>query len=165
MVQDQTKLDWPADLPPLEYFISSYNEDPANMELISLDEYLLWVKRIYLGWELYRRGWLELSSNLSETIADETNRDIAKEKLAYMGKMISPEWAKHRKLSTIKTRHLLIWGKALDQSPEHNEQLEIIDKVLADANLLIMRQLTPKDILNDRYYPQETLDSHDDPFK
>ena len=165
MVQNQTKLDWPEGLPPLEYYIAAYNEDPTNTELISLDEYLLWVKRLYLGWELYRTGWLELSNNLSETIVDETNRELAKEKLAFMGKTISPEWAKHRRLSTIKTRHLLIWGKALDQSPENNEQLEIIDRVLADANLLIQRQLTPKDILTDRYYPQEAFNEREDPFQ
>jgi hypothetical protein len=165
MVQHQTKLDWPADLPPITHYISSYNEDPSNTQLISLDEYLLWIKRIYLGWELYRRGWIELSNNLAETIVDNTDRDLAEAKLAFMGKLVSTEWAKHRRLSTIKTRHLLIWGNALDQSPEKNEQLEIIDKVLADANLLIQRQLTPKDILIDRYYPQAVFHDREDPFK
>lgn len=164
-LRDQTKLEWPEGIPSIDYYIAAYDEDPSNKELISLDAYLLWIKRIYLGWELYGRGWLELSGNLAETIADKTDRDLAEAKLAFMGKIVSSEWAKHRRLSTIKTRHLLIWGNALDQSPENNEQLEIIDKVLADANSLIMRQLTPKDILTDRYYPQEALDDPDDPFK
>jgi hypothetical protein len=118
-----------------------------------------------LGWELYHRGWLELSSDLAETITDQNSRDAAKIKLKLIGKIVSPEWAKHRKLSTIKTRHLIIWGNALYQSPANNEQLAIIDKVLADVKLLTTQQLTPKQILADRYYPQEALVGIDDPFK
>ena len=164
-LRDQTQLVWPEDLPPIAYFLSAYEQDPINKQYVSLSEYLLWVKRLYLGWELYRSGWLELSNNLAETIIDLTNKDIAKEKLALIGRIVSAEWAKHRKLSTIKTRHLIIWGNALYQSPVNDEQLEIIDKVLADAKLLIDRQLTPKQILADRYYPQAALLYIEDPFQ
>jgi hypothetical protein len=164
-LRDQTQLVWPEDLPPIAYFLSAYEQDPINKQYVSLSEYLLWVKRLYLGWELYRSGWLELSNNLAETIVNLTNKDIAKEKLALIGKIVSPEWAKHRKLSTIKTRHLIIWGNALYQSPANDEQLDVIDKVLADAILLIDRQLTPKQILADRYYPQAALVDIEDPFQ
>jgi len=163
--RDQTQLAWPENIPPVEYYISAYDADLANKEYVSLSEYLLWVKRLYLGWELYRRGWLELSDNLAETIDDSTDKDIAKAKLALIGKIVSPEWAKYRKLSTIKTRHLIIWGNALYRSPANNQQLEIIDKVLLDAKLLTDRLLVPQQILADRYYPQAALADADDPFK
>jgi hypothetical protein len=164
-LRDQTQLDWPEGLPAITYYISSYEQDPINKQYVSLSEYLLWVKRLYLGWQLYRSGWLELSNDLAETIVDSPNKDIAKEKLALIGRVVSPEWAKHRKLSTIKTRHLIIWGNALYQSPANDEQLEVIDKVLADAKLLIGRQLSPKQILADRYYPQAALLYTEDPFQ
>jgi hypothetical protein len=164
-LQHQTQADWPEELPPREFFIDSYEQDPIHKPYLSLDRYLLWIKRLYLGWELYRRGWIELSNNLAETIEDEADKNIAKEKLELIGKTVSPEWAKHRKFSTIKTQHLIIWGNALYQSSANNEQLDIIDKVLSDANLLINRQLIPSQILAERYYPQENLVGIDDPFK
>lgn len=165
MLRDQTKLEWPAGLPPIDHYLNYYNQDSANKELISQDEYLLWVKRLYLGWELYRNGWLKLSSNLVETLEDQDEKNIAREKLAFMGKIVSSEWAKHRRLSIVKTRNLIIWGKALDQSPENGEQLEIIDKILDDVSLLLTRELLPSNILSDRYYPQESLGGADDPFR
>jgi hypothetical protein len=164
-LQNQTKADWPEELPPIEYYIDFYQQDPMNKTYISLDQYLLWIKRLYLGWELYRRGWLELSNNLAETIEDEAHRDIAKAKLELIGKTVSPEWAKHRKFSKIKTRHLIIWGNALYQSSANNEQLVIIDKVLSDAKLLIDRQLIASQIVVNRYYIEENLVGIDYPFK
>ena len=156
--------DWPRDLPPLDYYIDYYNQDPANQQAISLNEYLLWVRHLYLGWELYSNGWLALSGELANTIEDKRQREIAKQKLIVMGRIVSPEWAKHKKFSTIKTRHLIIWGNALNESPAHNEQLKIIDQVLADANLLIKGQLSAKDIRAERYYPQEPFDEVDYPL-
>lgn len=164
-LRDQTQLDWPESLPAIDYYISAYDQDPTNKKYVSLNEYLLWVKRLYLGWELYRSGWLELSNNLAETIADPNLKNIAKVKLALIGRTVSPEWAKHRKLSTIKTRHLIIWGNALYQSSTNDQQLEIIDKVLTDVKLLINRQLKAKQILVDRYYPQAVWVDLEDPFK
>ncbi len=164
-LRDQTQLDWPESLPSIEYYISSYEQDPINKKYVSLSEYLLWVQRLYLGWELYRSGWLELSNNLAETIVDPSQKIIAKEKLALIGRTVSPEWAKHRKLSTIQTRHLIIWGNALHQSPTNDRQLEIIDKVLTDVKLLISRQWNAQQILVGRYYPQAALVDVEDHFK
>ena len=163
--RDQNQLDWPEGLHHITYYISSYEQDTINKQYVSLSEYMVWVKRLYLGWQLYRSGWLELSNDLAETIVESANKDIAKEKLALIGRVVSPEWAKHRNLSTIKTRHLIIWGNALYQSPANGKQLEVIDKVLADAKLLIDRQLSPKQILADRYYPQAALLYIEDPFQ
>ncbi len=165
LLSRHTGEDWPRGLPPQEYYVDYYNQDPANKEAISLSQYLLWVRRLYLGWELYNSGWLELSGNLANTIEDTQQRELAKQKLATMGRIVSPEWAKHKKFSTIKTRHLIVWGNALNESPEHNEQLKIIDQVLADANLLITGKISAADIRADRYYVQKSFeDDFDESF-
>ncbi len=163
-VSQHTEEDWPRGLPPIEYYVDYFEQDPANKQVMTIDQYLLWVRRLYLGWELYNSGWLELSGNLANTIEDEQKRELAKKKLAAMGRIVSPEWAKHKKFSTIKTRHLVVWGNALNESPVHNEQLKIIDQVLADASQLIKGQLTANDIKADRYYPQKNFEDFDIPF-
>jgi len=157
-----TNENWPRELPPIEYYVHYYNQDPVNKEAISLNQYLRWVKRLYLGWELYNSGWLELSDNLAKTIKDEQKREEAKEKLALIGRVVSPEWAKHKKYSNIKTRHLVVWGNALNESPDHNEQLKIINQVLTDADLLIKGHLSVKDIKANRYYAQGTFEDFED---
>lgn len=148
---------WPEQLPPLSYFTDYYAQDPEHQEVLSESGYLNWIKRFYLGWELYRRGWLQATDELVATLDDPEDKRIARERAEEIGRLVSPEWAKARNYRVINTRHLTIWGNALNKSMVKQEQLIMLDKILSDVKILLDRKLQPKDIASNRYYEPESF--------
>jgi hypothetical protein len=156
-LQDKPRHDfgWPKDLPTKEYFVQYYYDDANQQQASTLETYLLWVKRFYLGWELYQRGWLQATDELVESIAEPGDKIQAQEKAFAIGKLVAAEWAKDKRFRVINTRHLSIWGNALNESTLKDEQLLILDQILNDASTLLERGIQPRDIVANRYYEPE----------
>jgi hypothetical protein len=149
------KDQWPDQVPSRSQFIKSYNSDQPNKSVQTEQEYLLWVQRFYLGWEIYRRGWLQVTDELVAEVKDPTEKRIARKKMKNLGLKISREWAKKSKHRRIYTRHVAIWGNALLESLDKGESITLIDKVTSDVNALLAHKLEPKMITENRYYPQD----------
>ncbi|MGH1486763.1 MAG: hypothetical protein ACRBCI_11125 [Cellvibrionaceae bacterium] len=148
---------WSEDLPPKSYFSAHYQQDSQQKYISTEENYLLWVKRFYFGWELYGRGWLKATNELVETLPNKNDRKEAKEKSLLIAKLVAPEWAKDKQYRVINTRHLIIWGNALNESTIKKEQLLILDRILRDVNTLLDRKIQPKDIASNRYYQPEAF--------
>ena len=148
---------WSDDIPARQYFIDHYRAG-AFAEVQSESDYLLWVQRFYLGWELYGRGWLKATEELAQTLSPGKERELAREKALAIGHLVSAEWAKNTRYRVINTRHLNIWGNALNKSVVKKEQLFVLDKILLDVNTLLQRTLAPQEIAYSRYYQVEDFD-------
>ena len=49
--------DWPKQLPEKSFYLEQYAADRDNQQVQSQEDYLKWVKRFYLGWPFYPKGW------------------------------------------------------------------------------------------------------------
>lgn len=145
---------WPEAMPPKAYFVDYYNKDPEHQKVLSLDSYLRWIKRFYLGWELYRQGWLKVAHKLPQTVPPEEQAEV-KSKVLEIGRLVSPEWAKNQRYRVIHTQHLGIWGNAINESITRSEQNQLLDRIHKDVLALLDKEITPKDITEDRYYEIE----------
>ena len=156
-----TDSEWPSSLPPKDYFVSYYLEDEENQEVCTLDEYLTWINRFYFGWEFYRRGWLQATNELVDSVHNPAHREAVRSRSLLVGKLVSSEWAKDRNHRFINTGHLSVWGNAIVNSMENQEQLSMLDKVLADIALLQSGQLQPSDIHERRYFDTVAFDDRE----
>lgn len=148
----QNTSHWSDELPPRAYFENYYARDTEHQAVTSLNEYLLWIQRFYFGWEFYSRGWLQTTNELLETLTNEDEKQYARERSLLIAKLISAEWAKNKNYRVINTRHLVIWGEAVNRSIEKKEQIKILDRILVDVNDLLCEQIEPKMIADNRYY-------------
>lgn len=149
---------WPEGAPPLAYFEGVYAADLHNQQEQTLDEYLMWVDRYYDGWELYRRGWLDVSNDLVEQIDEPDLAAEVEHKMFLIGRSIAGEWAKKTNTRKIFTRHVAIWGNALVESMKRGEELKLINIVQSDIKNLLANQLPIDAITADRYYVQDEDD-------
>lgn len=153
---------WPESIPPRSYFTDYYSRDKASQSVLPQSEYLTWVHRFYFGWELYRRGLLQATDELLATLPEPSEQNYARHKMIKLGTLIAPEWAKNHQYRVINSRHMLIWGNALNEAMVKKQQLLILDKISHDAEHLLAGKLKPKQIYNDRYYPQEAFGAMDE---
>ncbi len=154
--------DWHQDIPPRPYFIDYYEANVTDKDILSQNDYLIWIHRFYFGWELYARGWIKSTEALSKTLDNHDDSQLAKEKALLLGSIVSPEWAKSKGDRVINTRHLNIWGNVLNESIVRKEQLIILDKILFDVNALLEKKIRPRDITFNRYYKVEEFGDGDD---
>lgn len=146
---------WPDQVPSRTLFVNTYNDDTDNKDIQTQEEYLLWIQRFYLGWEIYRRGWLQMTDELVAEVDDPKQQKIIEKKMHNLGLKISREWAKKTKQRRIYTRHVAIWGNALLESLDKGESMLLIDKVNEDVNALLAHKIEPKMITENRYYAQD----------
>ena len=149
---------WPEGLPALAYFEEVYAQDLRNQQEQTLDEYLVWVKRYYLGWELYRRGWLDVTQDLVNQIDDPALASEVNNKMLAIGRAVAGEWAKKTNTRKIFTRHVAVWGNALVESMNRGEELKLINIVQKDVNQLLADKLSVDAIKADRYYAPDKDD-------
>lgn len=154
---DTNDDNWPENIPPREYFTDYYENDHDNRKVISEKSYLRWIHRFYFGWQLHKQGWLQATDELVQTLNTEEERQKALETALLIGKRVSPEWAKDKRHRVINTRHLIIWGNALNESIIQKEQQKILDKILNDVNTLLEKKISPRDIAANRYYEYESF--------
>ena len=146
---------WPEEIPSRSYFTDYYAQDTENQRLISEKEYLVWIHRFYYGWELYRRGWLRATDELVSTIDEPHEKVQARETSTTIGQLVAPEWAKNPNYRVINTRHLIIWGNALNESMIRDEQILILNQILSDVKALLDGDIKPKELASNRYYEPE----------
>ena len=148
---------WPDNIPPRQYFVDYYHNSSV-VEIQSESDYLLWVRRFYFGWELYKKGWLKATKELVKTLKTTDGQIVAREKALAIGRLVSAEWAQNAKYRVINTRHLNIWGNALNESITNKEQLLMLDRILEDVKALLGGVVQPKDIAYTRYYEIDTFE-------
>ncbi len=146
---------WPVELPPKQYFVTYYQQDPDFQKITKLDTYLLWIRRFYFGWDFYRRGWLQATDELTATLNTHEEKVKGKRLMLAIGAKISAEWAKDRTLRVINTRHMIIWGNALNNSMVKKQQFSVLSLVKNDVESLLKREIKPKEIITSRYYNPE----------
>lgn len=145
------EVEWPDDLPPIDYYEQLYERDENNRAVQSRENYLVWVVRFYKGWDLYQDGWDTMTRDILLAIDDDARKDRVRRKLAALGKLISGEWAKESDNRRIRSRELSIWGQALLKSINHEQQEELVDRVASDVNALLTHELDQTDINLQRY--------------
>lgn len=153
---------WPSNIPARSVFTDYYAQDHKHQEALNEQGYLTWVHRFYFGWELYRRGWLQATQELVDSLPTEEEKAIGKERMETIGNLIAPEWAKDKRYHLISTRHLSIWGNTLNDAVIHKEQLLKLDSILADVQGLLSKEIAAKEITAERYYPQQAFGSNMD---
>ncbi|MBK8185931.1 MAG: hypothetical protein IPK77_00965 [Cellvibrio sp.] len=149
------KDQWPEQVPSRSHFTNSFDQDELNKTVQTKEEYLLWIQRFYLGWEIYKRGWLKMTNELLAEVDDPKQQKIIERKMSDLGLKISREWAKKSKKRRIYTRHVAIWGNALLESLDKGESMQLINQVNDDVDALLEHRLDPKMITENRYYPQD----------
>lgn len=152
--------DWPSDMPSRAFFVAAYNADADNKKGQDLDEYLLWVLRFYKGWELYRNGWTQVTSDSLIGVKNPQNAQEIKTKMDLVGSGIASEWAKNKSNRRVLTRHVVVWGNALIESIKRGEteEVKLINRVLTDLNGLLDKDLDLDAVNADRYYPKDKDD-------
>lgn len=151
---------WPERMPSREYFVSVYEADSDNKAIQPQEEYLMWVLRFYQGWELYRRGWTRMTDELLAQIHNPAEADEIEEKINRIGRLVAGEWAKKSNTRTIYLRHVSVWGNALLESLDRQEELPLINKINRDIDDLLARRLNKEAITPARYFAQD----EDNPF-
>ena len=148
---------WPAELPKYDYFLNLYQRDTVNASIQPQDQYLSWVIRFYQGWELYPKGWNDITQDVLLSIKAPALAGDVKDKMVGLGLSIAGEWAKNNETRIINTRHVAIWGNALLKSLQQGETLEIIDRVAADVQDLISKRISADVITENRFYVEEDI--------
>lgn len=150
-----THENWPQSLPPLSYFLDIYEADEVNQAVQSQNNYLLWVKRFYQGSKLYSDGWESITQDLLLNIEDPGELTVVRYKMDHLGKLISGEWSKISTKRSIYSRDLSIWGQALLESIERQDEEKLIDQVTQDVEAMLAGDIKPKTISIKRYYDIE----------
>lgn len=164
------RQEWPAQLPNQQVFEAAFVADQANGAVQTEADYLLWVKRFYLGWALYPNGWEWLTATVLDATPDALERDRLRRQMAGIGQKIGSEWAKDSQHRSINTSHLIVWGNAVRLAVKDGSQAMLADKIGADVDELRAQALRPSQIEMDRYFPEsstvasQALEDEVDPF-
>lgn len=148
----QARLDWPEQLPERAHYVALYEEDKANQEVQTQDEYLKWVKRFYRGWALSPYSWDWLVENALEQAALEDREELGA-LLASIGWRVSGEWAKDSKYRSINSSNLMTWGDALKLALRRGEYLDLVQRISVDVDSMLAYELHADAISFDRYFP------------
>lgn len=148
---------WSESLPSQAWFTTQYAQDQRNAQLQSLEQYLTWVQRFYQGWEIYPTGWNQINQNLTANFVDPALKNELQTKLQRLSKAIAAEWAKDNRVRRITTRHVAIWGSALQKSAERAEIPQILGRVETDVDNLLNNRMAADVITENRFYAEEDL--------
>jgi len=150
--------DWPAEVPPKDLFIQSYENDADNQEVQSREDYLVWIKRFYQGWVVYSHGWLKVSQDILEELPMD-QREEARSQIAEIGLEIAREWAKEKQDRYIFTNMVAVWGEGLLEALNRGEIFQYMELVEQDLESLKQRNIVREDISIQRYFPNIQTDS------
>lgn len=146
----QRDAEWPQGIPPRGYYERLYRSDPANQSLQTELEYLTWVRRFYLGSDIYPFGY----QDITEAVLGDTSAkrySVLERKLRLVGKTISGEWAKHKSVKRVTTRMLSVWAQAIQNSVATGRSEAMVDLVAADVRRLLSGDLSPEAVISGRY--------------
>ncbi len=144
---------WPDTLPASTYFQTNWINDAANQQIQSEEEYLLWVRRFYEGFNTVP-GWFDLEMQVLARLPPDEHAN-ATEQLAALGITISGEWAKDNSVRRIDTSTVATWRDALQESLSRMELGSYLMLLNQDVAALLNGSLTADDITFERYYTDE----------
>lgn len=153
------QANWPKEIPPIDFFVAHFDTDLENKKGQPVEEYLMWVERFYSGWELYRNGWIKVTAASLHNVKDPLLAEEIHTKMNLIGQAIACEWAKNKKDRRIHTRHIVVWGNALIESIKRDQELALINRVLADVNALLANQVAIEEIKPVRYFSEDGDDT------
>src|SRR5688572_26491542 len=113
-VSSPSSSSWPDTLPPIGTFQTNWGADAANQEIQSNEEYLLWVRRFYEGFNTVP-GWFDLTRQVLARVPDEEKATVSAQ-LAALGVTIGGEWAKDNSARRIDTSTVATWRDALQEA-------------------------------------------------
>lgn len=151
----QKIANWPSDMPSREFFVAHYDADAENKDGQDVDEYLLWVLRFYKGSEWYSNGWSKVTEDSLHGVTDPALAQEIRTKMNLIGEKVASEWAKNKKDRRILTRHVVVWGNALIESIKRDQELPLINRVLADVKGLLTHQVGIDDVKAERYFSRD----------
>jgi hypothetical protein len=140
---------WPQAIPTRSYYEKSYANDPINQKEQSFDDYLVWVIRFYHGYGI-AEGWKKSEAKLMDGM-EPSEIVLLHPKVAYLGMLMSSEWAKHNKKRRITTEMLVLWGQVMTQAKADKHIETVVDRLIGDVRALIIGELKPKEIKTARY--------------
>lgn len=147
---------WKVDVPEMEFFEHIYANDAVNKKYQSKEKYMDWVHRFYHGYQAIS-GWNDISAEvLGSTEAD--RHAVVAEKMNYLGRIISAEWAKDNPDRLIDSRAVSAWSDAAYEAAERKELESFIDKLMVDIDLLFEGRLETESINIARYYASPSED-------
>ncbi|MFT4629891.1 MAG: hypothetical protein ACI9WC_001254 [Arenicella sp.] len=150
---------WPTNVPDRSIFVDTFTQQKlSGTNSSTLEPHLVWIKRFYLGSVLYPLGWNRMTQILINSVEDEVNKTQLKSRMYQLGLNICIEWAQDNRFRNIDSAVIAVWGNALRTAAEQNEQLAFVDKIEADVDALLVKQLAAKDVVRERYYPVEDFD-------
>lgn len=140
---------WPPHLPDVQYYCRSYEKDPANRKIQTLEEYLGWVQCFYGGYG-FAAGWSTYEAEIEKSLTDE-ERELQWPRVKQMGMVISAEWAKDNSTRKIDLNMLPVWGRTLQRAAQIHQLKDTLDRIEADVRDLIAGTLERKAITLKRY--------------
>ncbi len=149
---------WPENLPPANYFVSSYERDAVNQEHQALHEYMYWVRKFYEGTALYPRGWSDITDDILDATQDPAGRQRIARRLSVLGRDIAAEWSKDSGISLVKNHNLATWSIAASRAVAEGDVEETLDRIGDDLAQLLNRELTADAITAERYHAPDPDD-------
>ena len=146
-------VQWPAELPPVDYFRDYWQADEQNRQLQDEDDYLLWVQRFYLGYNMVP-GWLAMTDQVRERLPPSEHAAVTA-RLNGLGRRIGAEWAKDNAVRKLNTGTAATWRDALLESLSRDDLYAYLDRLDQDVDALLSGTLSREDIRFERYYIDE----------
>ena len=85
------KNNWNREIPPEKSFSAYYQQDTPHQAALSQSDYLMWVNRFYFGWTMYRRGWIQATKELVDSLPKTKNKKDTERLMSRIGNLIGPE--------------------------------------------------------------------------
>jgi hypothetical protein len=144
--------DWPDTLPPARVFIALYEQDEENKSLQKLENYLLWIKRFYLGYQI-APGWLEIEGAIEDYTGERWSEYCSF--LEQLSIKISSEWAQDNSVRKINSRTAAIWRDALVEAMAQDKLDQFLQQFTADVEDLLSGELSTQEVRFTRYFEDD----------
>lgn len=141
--------EWPSAIPTRAYYLTVYAGDENNQATQTLDLYLTWVVRFYHGFGP-AEGWKKIEAKLVDGMTPQETM-LTEPKIAYLGMLMSGEWAKDNKKRRVTTEMLLLWGSVMTRAKGESNVDAVLDRLIADVRGIICDEVKPKEIKTARY--------------
>ena len=141
--------EWPAAIPTRAYYVTVYAGDETNQSVQSLEAYLVWVVRFYHGFGP-AEGWKKIEAKLVDGLKPQETM-LLEPKMAYLGMLMSGEWAKENTHRRVTTEMLMLWGSVLTRAKAGGNADAVLDRLIADVRGILSNDVKPKEIKTARY--------------
>jgi hypothetical protein len=107
-------------IPSPEDFRPEYNDDTANQQKQTWNQYWGWVKTFYDG-RFFCAGWTDRAKGVTSVVTSGPKRRKIIREITIFGKDICKEWAKDPSVGKIGTADLIRWGKVVEKAKAEDD--------------------------------------------